>query len=119
MSGAGPGATASVVGRRPSLATHTAAACAYVVWIAAGLYAALLATESVHDHDAFGTSFDLAHYDQMLWLLSRGMEPFSTIVTRPMLADHFQPGLVLLTPVYWLGSGLPVLPRRAVDRLWR
>lgn len=79
----------------------------YAVWLVAGLYATVLTVESVGDHDAFGSSFDLAHYDQLLWLLSRYEDPFSTIVTRPMLADHFQPAVVLLTPLYWLGLGLP------------
>jgi uncharacterized membrane protein len=80
-----------------------------VLWVGTVLCATLLTIESVQDHHAFGTSFDLAHYDQMLWLLSRGKEPFSTIVTRPMLADHFQPGVVLLAPLYWVGLGVPAL----------
>ena len=70
------------------------------------MYALLLAIETIGDHDAFRTGVDLAFYDQQLWLLSNGHEPFSTVVSRPLLADHFQPGLLLFTPIYWLGLGV-------------
>lgn len=82
-------------------------AWAMAVWIAAGAYAALLSAESISDHNAFETAFDTAIYDQLLWLLAHGQDPFSTVVSRPMMGDHFQPGLVLLTPLYWLGLGVP------------
>jgi uncharacterized membrane protein len=65
--------------------------------------------ESVAAHRSFVTGFDTALYDQLLWLLANGHEAFSTIVAKPMLADHFQPGLALLTPVVWLGGGVPAL----------
>ena len=77
------------------------------VWLGAAFYALLLAAESIADHNGFRTGFDTAIYDQLLWLLAHGEEPFSTVVSRPMLADHFQPGLVLLTPLYWLGLDVP------------
>lgn len=77
------------------------------VWIGAALYAVLLAAESIADHSSFHTGFDTAIYDQLLWLLANGEAPFSTVVSRPMLADHFQPGLVLLTPLYWVGLDIP------------
>ena len=80
-----------------------------VVWIAAALYAVLLSAESIGDHYAYRTGFDTAIYDQLLWLLAHGEDPFSTVVNRPLLADHFQPALVLLTPLYWLGLGVPGL----------
>ena len=57
----------------------------------------------------FETQWDLAIYDQLLWLLAHGHEPFSTVITRPMLEAHFQPALVLLTPLYWLDLGVPAL----------
>ena len=77
--------------------------------MAALVYTVALSIESIRDHEAFATGFDTAIYDQLLWLLANGHEPFSTVVSRPMLGDHFQPGLVLLTPLYWLGLGLPGL----------
>jgi uncharacterized membrane protein len=77
------------------------------VWTGAALYAVLLSVESIADHESFRTGFDTAIYDQLLWLLANGHESFSTVLNRPLLADHFQPGVVLLTPLYWLGLGLP------------
>jgi uncharacterized membrane protein len=80
-----------------------------VVWLAALVYVVVLSAEAVSAHRSFVTGFDTALYDQYLWLLANGHEPFSTIVSKPMLADHFQPGLALLTPLYWLGGDVPVL----------
>lgn len=79
------------------------------VWLAAAVYVVVLSSEAVAAHRSFVTGFDTALYDQLLWLLANGHEPFSTIVSKPMLADHFQPGLALLTPLAWLGGGVPVL----------
>jgi uncharacterized membrane protein len=84
-------------------------AAPFAVWLAALVYVVVLSSESVSAHRSFVTGFDTALYDQLLWLLAHGHEPFSTIVSRPMLADHFQPGLALLTPLYWLGAGVPAL----------
>jgi len=77
------------------------------VWAAAALYALLLSAESLYDDTTFRSGFDAAIYDQRLWLLAHFDDPFSTVVSRPFLADHFEPGLALLTPIYWLGLGLP------------
>lgn len=87
------------------------------VWVGAAVYTVLLSAESIYRHRGYQTSFDLAVYDQLLWLLSTGHEPFSSLVSRPMLGDHFTPGLVLLTPVYWVGldlSGLLILQSAAL-----
>ena len=82
---------------------------AIAVWVAAGVYAVLISVEAIYDHSTYRTGFDSAIYDQRLWLLANLRDPFSTVVSRPFLADHFEPGLVLLTPLYWLGLGLPGL----------
>jgi uncharacterized membrane protein len=79
------------------------------VWIAAFAYTVVLSSESVSAHRSFVTGFDTALYDQLIWLIAHGHETFSTIVSKPMLADHFQPGLALLAPVSWLGGGVPAL----------
>jgi uncharacterized membrane protein len=102
-------------GRRfvsPSLAVREGArrrGVPLVVLLAALAYIVILSLESVSAHRSFVTGYDTAFYDQLLWLLANGHEPFSTIVSKPMLADHFQPGLALLTPLYWLGGGVPAL----------
>jgi uncharacterized membrane protein len=80
-----------------------------MVLLAALVYVVVLSAEAVAAHRAYVTGFDTALYDQYLWLLAHGHDPFSTIVAKPMLADHFQPGLALLTPLYWLGGGVPAL----------
>ena len=80
---------------------------AVAVWLGTALYAVALSTEAIADHSGFRTGFDTAIYDQLLWLLAHGDDPFSTVLSRPMLADHFQPGLVLFTPLYRLGLGVP------------
>jgi uncharacterized membrane protein len=80
---------------------------AIAVWAGAAVYSAVLTGESIADHHKFRTGLDTALYDQLLWLLAHGKDPFSTVVSRPMLGDHFQPGLVLYTPLHWLGLGIP------------
>src|SRR5207247_4459547 len=80
-----------------------------VVWFATGVYAVALSAESIYRHNHFNTGFDTAIEDQFLWLAAHGHHLFSTIVDRSLVADHFQPGLLLLTPLYWLGLGFPGL----------
>jgi len=82
---------------------------AIVVWFATGVYAVALSAESIYRHNHFNTGFDTAIEDQFLWLAAHGHHLFSTIVDRSLVADHFQPGLLLLTPLYWLGLGVPGL----------
>jgi len=74
-----------------------------VIWAATAVYAVALSVESIREHERFATGFDTAIFDQALWLLAHGDDPFSTIVDRSMLAG-LQPGLALLTPLYWLGA---------------
>jgi len=74
--------------------------------VGAAAYAVLLSIEAVREHHRFETFLDLAVYDQVLWLLAHGYEPFSTVISRPLLGGHFQPGIVLLTPIYWLDLGV-------------
>jgi uncharacterized membrane protein len=85
------------------------------VWAGTAVYALALSLETIGDHHAFRTGPDLASYDQLLWLLSHHHDAFSTVIARPMNADHFQPGLVLFTPIYWLGLNVPgILTAQAI-----
>jgi len=95
----------STVGVRVAGVSPWAAA----VWLGAAMYSVLLSIESIREYRRFETQWDLAIYDQLLWLLAHGHEPFSTVITRPLLEAHFQPGLILLTPLYWLDLGVPGL----------
>ena len=107
MSGSTPIA-ADRAGALPTIVRGgTRVPCGSPPWLGTALYALLLSAESIADHGNSHTGFDTAIYDQALWLLANGHEPFSTVVSRPLFADHFQPGLVLLTPLYWLGLGVP------------
>lgn len=96
-------------GVQPAIRTYLVSDRAWLgaVWIGAFVYAVLLSAESIVDHYEFRTGVDTAVSDQLLWLLSEGRDPFSTVITRTLLAGHFQPALVLLTPLYWLGLGIP------------
>jgi uncharacterized membrane protein len=105
-----PSASAPRTSPLPSARERAVARAALLaVWLGALLYTVVLSLESVAAHRSFVTGFDTALYDQLLWLLANGHEAFSTILSKPMLADHFQPGLALLTPVVWLGGGVPTL----------
>jgi uncharacterized membrane protein len=71
-----------------------------LVWLAACAYAILLSLASIDRHERFETGgYDLGIFDQGVWLLGQGLRPFSTIRGRDLLADHFQPALVLLAPL--------------------
>jgi uncharacterized membrane protein len=47
-------------------------------------------------------TFDLAFYDQGVWLLSRFHAPYLSIVGRNLFGDHAQFLLIGLVPLYWL-----------------
>jgi len=79
------------------------------VWVAAGLYALVFSVASVRGHIRFETAFDTAIVDQTVWLLANFHEPFTTVDSRPFLGGHFEPGLVLLVPLYWLGLDVGAL----------
>ena len=86
------------IGRRPWFPV-------LVVWTAAIGYACLAVYFSLRRHDAFRSGFDLANFDQVLWLLANGYEPLNTQTGRLFWGDHFSPTIALLTPFYVLGAG--------------
>ncbi len=79
--------------------------------IALGALWALWATVyTVTVHRGIGTSaYDFGLYDQGLWLVSRGREPFVTLMGRNLFGDHTSFILLPLVPLYWLGAGTSVL----------
>jgi uncharacterized membrane protein len=68
-------------------------------------YAVAAAYFAIRKHDIYRSGFDLANLDQELWLLSRGYEPMDTQTGQLFWGVHFQPALVLLTPLYYFGGG--------------
>lgn len=53
-------------------------------------------------YQTFG--WDLGYFDQLIWLASQGIYPLSSLSKVNLLAGHFAPILVFLTPVYWIWS---------------
>lgn len=61
-------------------------------------------------HAGYGTqAFDFGIYDQAVWLLSRGLRPFSTIMGMNVFGDHVSPLLLLLAPLYRLWADARLL----------
>ena len=57
-------------------------------------------------HDRFSTyGFDLGIYDQAIWLLAHGRDPFITVRGIDTFGHHFTPIFWLFAPVSWLGGG--------------
>ena len=79
------------------------------VWLATVAYVAILSAESIHLYRSFRTGFDLAIYSQAVWLVGTFRSPSITVDDTFLLAAHFQPGLVLLAPLEWVGLGVPGL----------
>ncbi len=71
---------------------------------------AFLIVSSLLHHHALGTGYDLGIYDQVIWNLSHGRIWETTLVYETGgYYDHFEPILVLLTPLYWLWPNVQVL----------
>jgi uncharacterized membrane protein len=74
----------------------------------AGVVAActcLYALVGVVNHRHFGSSLDVAIFDQAVWHLSRWERPFSSIKGYNIFGDHFHPIIVLFVPGYWIAPG--------------
>jgi uncharacterized membrane protein len=70
----------------------------WMIWIAYDL------------HYGLGTfSYDVGLYDQGVWLMSRGHEPFVTFMGRNLLGDHASLIMLFLVPVYWVAPGVMTL----------
>ncbi|MGH9042272.1 MAG: DUF2079 domain-containing protein, partial [Acidimicrobiia bacterium] len=71
-----------------------------------GVWAAVFGRLAYLRHDRFGSqSFDIAIFDQAIWLISRGGDLFITVRGLELLGHHANFGLFLLAPFYWLGAG--------------
>jgi uncharacterized membrane protein len=67
--------------------------------------AVMYSLEGLVRHWAFGSSYDLAIYDQAVWHFSRFEIPASSIRGYSNLfGDHFHPVLILFAPLYWVWS---------------
>lgn len=74
------------------------------------VYVAYMTRRSIDIHQALGTStYDVALYDQGIWLLSRFETPFVTLMGRNLFGDHSSFVLLLLVPLYWIWPAAGVL----------
>ncbi|MDO8551546.1 MAG: DUF2079 domain-containing protein [bacterium] len=82
----------------------------YGVWLLIFLFGSIYSLFSVLRHLRLESFlFDLGYYDQIVWLSSNFKTLFSSISDMPVWADHFNPTLLLLTPLYWLWDNVIVL----------
>ncbi len=66
-------------------------------------YAVRFSLLSVQVHDGYGTPpYDMALFDQGIWLLSRFHAPFVTVMGRDLFGDHTCFILLLVVPLYWI-----------------
>lgn len=73
-------------------------------------FAVVYACISLFRHWHFGSSRDLAIFDQAIWHLSRFEAPASTLSQHVnIFGDHFSPILIVLTPFYWLAPAPEML----------
>lgn len=70
-----------------------------------GSYIAVMSHLSIVIHRAFNTHFDLAVYDNIFWQSLHG-NPLgcSFCIGQSHTSDHFDPILVLLSPLYWFSQ---------------
>jgi len=62
------------------------------------------AVVSVLQQVHFETGLDLSLADQAVWNYSHFHAPFSSILGKDILGDHFSPIVAILTPLYWIWS---------------
>lgn len=100
------GVAVTITRRRPPHPTAGPAPSPLRPWSLAALVAgaaAAYALVGLFRHWHFGTSYDLAIFDQAVWHLSRFETPASTLSGHAnILGDHFSPILVLFAPFYWV-----------------
>lgn len=69
----------------------------------AGFFIVIFSIHSLYRHFSFNShAFDLGIYTQTTYLYSQGLTPFSTLKHMILLADHFEPILFLISPIYKL-----------------
>lgn len=67
------------------------------------LFIFIFSARSLYRHFSFDThAFDLGIYTQATYLFSQGLNPFSTLINRNIIGDHFGVILLLLSPIYKL-----------------
>ncbi|MEK7166298.1 MAG: DUF2079 domain-containing protein [Patescibacteria group bacterium] len=74
------------------------------------LISILFSFVSISKHDHFQSfAWDLAFFDELIWKVSHGIEPRSSLNNLHILGDHFQPVILLFAPLYMLNSDVRML----------
>jgi uncharacterized membrane protein len=74
------------------------------------VYTTILSVVSIDYYNRFYFSaFDLGIFDQGIWLLSKGKEPFVTVRGLHLFGDHIQFTTVFFAPLYWLWEDTRIL----------
>jgi uncharacterized membrane protein len=102
--------TAPPIEAEDRTAITTSLVARWALWGAIALYVIIFTRWTLLDHYGFETfGFDLAIFDQGIWLLSRFKEPFVTVLGLNLLGDHTSFLLLLLVPFYWLVPSASIL----------
>lgn len=82
----------------------------FTIWFLVFLFGSLFSLYSVVRHLRLESFvFDLGFYDQLIWLASQGKPLFLTTQGYHAWANHINPSLLLLAPLYWLWDSEIVL----------
>jgi uncharacterized membrane protein len=73
--------------------------------VAVIVFAVIYSLVGILRHRDFGSSVDLAIFNQGIWLLSQFESPLSSIKGYNIFGDHFHPLIALFVPFYWLAPG--------------
>ncbi len=84
--------------------------CLTLLWLAIGVYSFVFIRQSFFLYHRYAlTAYDLGIYDQAVWLISRFHNTFDTVRGLPLLADHFDPILYFLAPLFWVWDSPKIL----------
>lgn len=74
-----------------------------LAWFLIIFFSFIYAFMSVQKHNSFQTfGWDLAVFDHGIWQWSQFKIPYSSFHDLPWLADHFNPILITIAPLYWI-----------------
>lgn len=73
-------------------------------------YTSILSMVSISNYNRFFYSaFDIGIFDQGLWLLSQGKDPFVTVRGLNLFGDHIQFISVFVAPIFWIWNDTRIL----------
>jgi uncharacterized membrane protein len=74
------------------------------------IYSTILSIVSINNYNRFYYSaFDIGIFDQGIWLLSQGKDPFVTVRGLHLFGDHIQFISIFVAPLFWIWDNARVL----------